>query len=142
MMPAINFFNEDIAFVLRNKTLLRQWIDKVVRKEGYSVKELNIVFCSDKFLRKMNRHYLHHDYYTDVITFVDSKEKKLIGGEIFISKQRVKENGRIFKTSFKNELHRVIIHGVLHLMDFKDKSKRDKTQMQKKEDYYLSLRSF
>jgi probable rRNA maturation factor len=142
MNSRINFFNEDIIFLLRNKTLIRQWINEAGRKEGFSVKELNFIFCSDSFLYGMNTHYLHRAYFTDVITFNNSIQKDVIAGDIFISIQRVKENGKLFKTTFQDELHRVMIHGVLHLVNYKDKDKSGKVVMRKREDYYLSLRTF
>ena len=101
----------------------------------------------DKFLHQLNEEYLHHDDYTDVITF-DLSTRNLgtesgnLSGEIFISIERIKENAKFFKTTFQNELHRVMIHGILHLAGYKDKTKADKTIMRKKEDYYLNLRSF
>lgn len=146
-MPGIIFFTEDIKFSLKNKTALRGWIAAAVKKEGYKIESLNYIFCSDKFLHTLNEEYLHHDDYTDIITFdLSTKNQKPktrnLLGELFISLDRVKENAKIFNTTFQNELHRVIIHGVLHLCGYKDKTKAAKGAMRKKEDYYLSLRSF
>jgi probable rRNA maturation factor len=146
-LSKINFFTEDIKFSLKNKDPLRRWIIAAARKEGFSINELNYIFCSDDFLHNMNEQFLHHDDYTDIITFDLSTSNppsalSNLSGEIFISTERVKENAKTFKTAFQNELHRVIIHGVLHLCGYKDKTKAAKAAMRKKEDYYLSLRSF
>ena len=146
-MPTINFFTEDIKFSLTNKTALRKWLAASAKKEGFKIDQLNYIFSSDKFLHKLNEEFLHHDNYTDIITFDLSNSPKKVGqstitGEIFISVERIKENAKLFKTTFQDELHRVIIHGVLHLCGYKDKTKRGKAKMREKEDYYLSLRSF
>lgn len=146
-MPAINFFIQDVKFNLKNKNALRGWIEAAAKKERFKIDALNYILCSDKFLHQLNEQYLHHDDYTDIITFdlstsnLNSPTSNLTG-EIFISIERVKENARIFETTFQNELHRVMIHGVLHLMGYKDKTKSNKLAMRKKEDYYLSLRKF
>jgi probable rRNA maturation factor len=146
-MPAINFFTQDVNFNLKDKTALRGWISATAKKEGSKIAALNYIFSSDKFLHQLNEQYLHHDNYTDIITFdLGSPNSQLptsnLQGEIFISIERIKENAKVFKTTFKNELHRVMIHGMLHLSGYKDKTKADKTIMRKKEDYYLNLRSF
>jgi rRNA maturation RNase YbeY len=150
----INFFTEDIKFSLKNKDALRRWIIAAAHKEGFSISELNYIFCSDDFLHNMNEQFLHHDDYTDIITFDLSTSNPTsvlrppasdplnLSGEIFISIERVKENAKTFKTVFQNELHRVMIHGVLHLCGYKDKTKAAKAAMRKKEDYYLSLHKF
>jgi probable rRNA maturation factor len=146
-MPSINFFAQDIKFNLKDKNALCGWIAVTAKKEGYKIEALNYIFCSDKFLHRLNEQFLHHDDYTDVITFdlstpVHKPKTPNLQGEIFISIERVKENAKLFKTTFQNELHRVMIHGVLHLMGYKDKTKSDKAAMRKKENYYLNLRSF
>jgi probable rRNA maturation factor len=146
-MPAINFFTQDVNFDLKDKAALRRWITATAKNEGYTIEALNYIFSSDKFLHKINEQYLHHDNYTDIITFDLSYPNSQLPtsnlqGEIFISIERIKENAKMFKTTFKNELHRVMIHGVLHLIGYKDKTKADKANMRKKEDYYLNLRSF
>ena len=140
-MAAINFFTtEDIKFNLKNKNALRGWIEAAAKKERFTINELNYIFCSDKFLHQLNEQYLHHDDYTDIITFdLSSPNSGLaapgLQGEIFISIERVKENAILFKTTFQNELHRVMIHGVLHLIGYKDKTKSGKGAMRKKENY-------
>ncbi len=107
------------------------------RKEGFVIDELNYIFCSDDYLLSLNQRFLSHDEYTDIITFDHSFNKKQISAEIFISIKRVKENAKTFKTTFQNELHRVMIHGVLHLTGYKDKTKKQQQAIRKKEDYYL-----
>jgi len=102
---------------------------------------LNFIFCSDNYLLKINVEHLNHDTYTDIITFDYSKEDR-ISGDIFISIDRVEENAKSHKTSFENELHRVIIHGVLHLLGYGDKEPGQKAEMRQKEDFCLSLRDF
>lgn len=140
-MP-VYFFVENVLFNLRDKRKTGEWIIESVRKEGYSLDELNYIFCSDKYLLGLNNHYLNHDEYTDIITFDHSFSKKSLNGEIFISIDRVKENTKTYKTSFRDELHRVMIHGVLHLCGYKDKTKVLQLKMRSREDYYLNLRSF
>ena len=142
MKPKIHFFTEDIDFKLKNKTHLKKWIIETVQAEESYVGELNFIFCSDEYLLKINQEYLNHDTYTDIITFDSCGEDDEISGDIFISAERVAENASQLKIDFQNELHRVIIHGVLHLIGFLDKSPEDKTLMTSKEDQYLNLRHF
>ena len=141
-MPAIQFFEEDISYKLKNKTAVRQWINETVLAEGFKLKELNYIFCSDDYLLQINQQYLDHDTYTDIITFDNSEKDKVIVGDIFISIERIRENALKFSITETNELHRVIIHGALHLLGYKDKSTADKQKMTFKEDFYLNLRTF
>lgn len=141
-MPKISFFEEDIQFKLKNKTQVRQWINNTIIAEGYQLKELTYIFCSDAYLLQINRQYLDHDTYTDIITFDNSEEEGKITGDIFISIERIRENAQKFNVSETDELHRVIIHGVLHLLGYKDKTAVSKEKMTQKEDDYLSKRSF
>ena len=136
--PNINFFNEDISFTLKRKTDIRKWILDTIISEGYVLEELNFIFCSDEYLLRMNKQYLDHDTYTDVITFDNSDTPKTITGDIFISIDRIRENASEFKRSFHNELCRVMIHGSLHLLGYPDKTKAAKTLMTAKEDLYLT----
>ena len=136
-MPKINFFNEDITYTLKHKTIIKKWITATIEAEGYSLAELNFILCSDEYLLRINQDFLQHDDYTDVITFDNSEELKTIVGDIFISLERIKENATSFKSTTLNELCRVIIHGTLHLLGYKDKTKAAKTEMTAKEDYYL-----
>ena len=109
--------------------------------ENKNIENLSFIFCSDEYLLKINKNYLTHDFYTDVISF-DYTEENLVSGDIFISIDRVKENAIIFSSSIKDELHRIIIHGLLHLLGYSDKTPRLKAIMKDKEDFYLSLRAF
>jgi probable rRNA maturation factor len=136
-MAKINFFTEDITYTLKNKTIIKKWIESTIVEEGYRLEELNFILCSDEYLLRINQDFLQHDDYTDVITFDNSEELKTIVGDIFISLDRIKENAVNFKSTTINELCRVIIHGTLHLLGYKDKTKAAKTEMTAKEDYYL-----
>ncbi len=141
-MPAIRFFEEDVSYVLKNKPAIKQWIKNTISAEGYKLKELSYIFCSDDYLLKINQQYLNHDTYTDIITFDNSAETGIIEGDIFISADRVKENAVQLQISEHEELYRVIIHGALHLLGYKDKSTADKVKMTEKEDFYLNTRGF
>ncbi|QEM13160.1 rRNA maturation RNase YbeY [Mucilaginibacter rubeus] len=141
-MPAINFFEEDTTFKPKQKAQLRQWIKDTVIAEGFKLKELNYIFCSDAYLLQINQQYLDHDTFTDIVTFDNSEVEGDIVGDIFISIDRIRENGSKFKTGETNELHRVIIHGALHLLGYTDKSVVTKEKMTQKEDEYLAKRNF
>ncbi len=135
---AINFFNEEISYTVRKKGKLRSWIGGVVGKEGRIAGELNFIFCNDGYLSKLNFKYLKHKTLTDIITFPYESEEGFVSGDIFISLPRVKENASIFKQGIEDELHRVMVHGVLHLIGYNDASASEKQTMREKEDYYLS----
>lgn len=141
-MPAIQFFEEDITYTLKQKTAIRQWVTDTITAEGYKLKELTYIFCSDSYLLQINQQYLNHDTYTDIITFDNSDIAKTIVGDIFISIERIRENAVKFSHTEADELHRVIIHGALHLLGYKDKSPADKKKMTLKEDFYLNKRAF
>ena len=141
-MPQITFFEEDIQYKLKDKTKVRQWIKDTIAAEGYQLDELTYIFCSDAYLLQINQQYLNHDTFTDIITFDNSIEKKTVTGDIFISIDRIRENAAKFDQTVANELHRVIIHGVLHLLGYKDKSPADKKKMTQMEDKYLDKRVF
>lgn len=139
----ISFFSEDIDFTLKDKAKVRSWIADTIKSEGFRrVKELSFVFCSDDYLLEINKEYLNHDTYTDIVTFDSSEQKEVIAGDIFISIERVRENASKFGVSDREELHRVIIHGVLHLCGYYDKKKQEKERMTAKENEYLSKRGF
>lgn len=139
----ISFFVEDITFVLRQKQKVREWINDVIKSEGFSrIAELNFIFCSDEYLLDINKEYLDHDTYTDIITFDSSEVEDVIAGDIFISIERVRENAEKFSVVETDELHRVIVHGVLHLCGYMDKSKEEKNTMTSKENEYLTKRKF
>ncbi|WPU98879.1 rRNA maturation RNase YbeY [Mucilaginibacter sp. cycad4] len=141
-MPTINFFEEDTTFKPKQKAQLRQWIRDTIVAEGFKLKELNYIFCSDAYLLQINQQYLDHDTFTDIVTFDNSEVEGDIVGDIFISIDRIRENGAKFKTGETDELHRVIIHGALHLLGYTDKSVVTKQKMTQKEDEYLAKRNF
>lgn len=141
-MPRINFFEEDIRFKLKDKAKVKEWVKTTIEAEGYKLKELNYIFCSDKYLLQINQQYLDHDTYTDIVTFDNSEKEKTIEGDIFISIERIRENAEKFSVSETSELHRVIIHGALHLLGYKDKTAESKKLMTAKEDQYLGIRNF
>lgn len=138
---SIHFHGEDVSLRLRKVKSIREWLRQAILSEGLQPGIIQYVWCSDAFLLRINQEYLQHDDLTDIITF-DYGEDVTVSGDIFISIERVKENAATFKTSFTNELHRVMIHGVLHLCGYKDKSAAEQREMTEKEDYYLSLRAF
>ncbi|HEX8377999.1 MAG TPA: rRNA maturation RNase YbeY [Pedobacter sp.] len=138
----IQFFSEDISFTLKEKNKVRNWIRQTIQSEGKKLKELNFIFCTDNYLLEINQQYLKHDTFTDIVTFDNSESSEVIIGDIFISIDRIKENANQYKVSERDELHRVIIHGTLHLLGYKDKTKAHKTLMTSKEDHYLFLRDF
>ncbi|MEQ8807527.1 MAG: rRNA maturation RNase YbeY [Imperialibacter sp.] len=135
----ITFFSEEITFKLASPTKVRSWIKEVIRLEKHTLAEVSYVFCSDDYLHNMNVQYLNHDTLTDIITFDNSEEEEQIEGDIFISIDRVKENAARLNLPFENELHRVMIHGILHLCGYKDKASSERELMRKKEDACLSL---
>ncbi len=137
-MPSINFFEEDIRFKLKDKTKVKTWVRATIEAEGHKLQELNYIFCSDEYLLGINQQYLDHDTYTDIITFDNSENDKVITGDIFISIERIRENAKKFSSGELNELHRVIIHGALHLLGYTDKTAGSKKIMTSKEDHYLS----
>ena len=150
MKSTIYFINNNISFHLKNKKKLREWISATILEENKFVGNITFIFCDDEYLSDINNKYLNSNYLTDIITF-SYNEDQMISGDIMISIERVKENAKIYKTFFlnelsrvmkvrleKNELSRVMIHGILHLCGYKDKSEKEKTNMQEKENYYLS----
>ncbi len=136
----IDFFSET-EFNLQNSEEVARWISKIITNEKREEGEISYIFCDDEYLHKLNLEFLNHDTLTDIISF-DNSLGNQINGDIFISIERVKENADSYKTSFKNELHRVIIHGILHYCGYKDKTKTDVELMRKKEDEALSQRNF
>ena len=141
-MPVVNFFAEDTGYQLKNKLNLKRWIKETIKAEGYKLQEVNFILCSDAYLLQINQQYLNHDTYTDIVTFDNSDVAGVITGDIFISVDRTQENAKEFKVSPETELHRVIIHGVLHLLGYKDKKPTEKQLMTTKENEYLSLKTF
>lgn len=134
----ISFNNQSMAFKLKHKAKLKQWIKAVTEKEKHQLGTINYVFCTDEELLEINIKHLNHNTYTDIITF-DYTEEKTIHSDIFISVDRVEENAKKFEVDFETELHRVMIHGVLHLCGYKDKTKADAGLMRKKENGAIKL---
>ena len=137
MEKNISFFAADIRLNLRKRTELKNWIQSSIKKEGYQLISLSYVFCSDAYLLEMNIKHLNHKTLTDIITFDLSSYKKEIEGEIYISMERVKENAALYKVPVTQELHRVMIHGVMHLCGYKDKKSAEVKKMRAKEEEYL-----
>ena len=137
----ISFQTEDTAFKLKNKIRLKQWINAVIEKKKRKAGDIAFIFCSDAYLLTINQQYLNHNTYTDIITFDYSKENTRlpVSGDIFISIERVKENALKYSGTFDNELNRILIHGILHLLGHADKTKADKAEMTKQEENCLKL---
>ena len=136
----IRYFCEDIRFTYKNKLANNRWLKMVAGSEIRKIGDINIIFCSDNYILDVNMKYLQHDYFTDIITF-DYCEGKVLSGDLFISVDSVRENSIEFGTDFEEELHRVIVHGVLHLIGYDDHTEEDKKVMRQKENYYLKMRS-
>ncbi len=135
----VSYFTEDITFPFKLKRLTSKWLKFVAHSEARRLGDISIIFCSDQYILGVNRKYLNHDYYTDIITF-DYCEGDLLSGDLFISIDSVRENAAFYGTAFENELNRVIVHGVLHLIGYDDHTEEEITQMRSKEDYYLLQR--
>lgn len=137
--PKIYFFLEEVSHTLKQKRNIRAWIIQVAENENYKVGTLNYIFTNDDLLVQLNKEYLRHFTLTDIITFDLSESAGLLCGDIYISVDRARENAKEFKDSLNNEIKRLMIHGVLHLMGYKDKSRAGREQMRAKEEYYLTL---
>ena len=135
----VRYFNEDIKFSLKARILNNKWLRMVAESEVKRLGDINIIFCSDNYILDVNMKYLQHDYFTDIITF-DYCEGNVLNGDLFISIDSVRENARFYGTEFEDELNRVIVHGVLHLIGYDDHTEADQKTMRSKEDYYLELR--
>ena len=135
----INYFYEDTNFIFKGKLLNNKWLRLVAKSEIRKIGDVNIIFCSDNYILNVNQQYLQHDYFTDIITF-DYCEGEKLSGDLFISVDSVRENAVEYGTEFKEELNRVIVHGILHLIGYDDHSDEDIIVMRQKENYYLSLR--
>jgi rRNA maturation RNase YbeY len=138
--PSISFQVIDTEFVLSHQEETQEWILSTLTLENRQCSYIDFILCDDAYLLNINKEYLQHDYYTDIITFPLKDDP--IESNVFISIDRVRENAQFYKVDFEEELHRVIIHGVLHLIGYDDKSEDDKTKMRAKEDEYLSKRNF
>ena len=140
-MSVVSFHSEQTNFFLSNESQIADWLTKVCQKEGSTLGEVSIIFCSDEYLLEVNKKHLNHDYYTDVITF-DYSEGNDVSGDIFISIDRISENAKNLVVPMLDEAHRIMVHGTLHLIGYKDKEIQAKEEMTAKEDFYLSLRAF
>ncbi|MBP3270476.1 MAG: rRNA maturation RNase YbeY [Bacteroidales bacterium] len=136
----IRYFNEDIQFVLKDKLVNNRWLKLVAGSEIRVIGDVNIIFCSDNYILDVNMRYLQHDYFTDIITF-DYCEGKTLSGDLFISIDSVRENAIEYGVEFDDELHRVMVHGLLHLIGYDDHTPEEEKIIHEKEDYYLKLRS-
>jgi rRNA maturation RNase YbeY len=139
MSEAIHFFFENTRIELKDRNRLKTFILKQIRSAGKKLETLNYVFCTDPALKKMNQQHLGHNYFTDIISFDLSENPKTIQAEIYISIDRVRENAKTFKTTLKRELHRVVFHGVLHLLGYKDKSRSERQEMREMEEQWLGI---
>ena len=135
----ISYYLEDTDFIFKGKTLNNRWLRLVAESEIRKVGDISIIFCSDNYILDVNQQYLQHDYFTDIITF-DYCEGDKLSGDLFISVDTVRENAIEYGTEFNDELNRVMVHGILHLIGYDDHNEEDIIQMRAKENYYLSLR--
>jgi rRNA maturation RNase YbeY len=135
----IYFFLEEVSYNMKHKRLVREWITKAAENEGFTIGTLNYIFTSDNVLVQLNKEYLRHFTLTDIITFDMAEKEGELTGDIYISLDRAKDNAREFKVTLNNELARLMIHGVLHLMGYKDKTTDEKALMRAREEFYLSL---
>ncbi|GAB3757907.1 rRNA maturation RNase YbeY [Spirosoma pomorum] len=134
----IRFFSEDVPYEQPQKRVTQQWLKKQANKEGFSIGDLNYIFCSDEYLLQVNRDYLQHDYYTDIITFDQSEEESKIEGDIFVSVDRVKDNAIQMNVTPQHEMKRVLAHGLLHLCGYGDKSETEAQLMRQKEEEWIN----
>lgn len=135
----VRYFFEDTDFVFKPKKINNLWLKTVAESEIRKLGQVNIIFCSDNYILDINQKYLQHDYFTDIITF-DYCENDTLSGDLFISVDSVRENALFYKTEFTDELNRVIVHGLLHLIGYDDHSDEDIKVMRSKENYYLEVR--
>ena len=136
----IRYFQEDIRFEFKQKMLNNRWLKMVAGSEMRRLGAINIIFCSDNYILDVNMKYLQHDYFTDIITF-DYCEGKKLSGDLFISIDSVRENALEYGVEFDEELHRVMVHGLLHLIGYDDHTPEEEKLIHEKEDYYLKLRA-
>ncbi len=142
MAPKVSVFFEGIKRFDTGKKSIEPWLKQVTEHYGFTLAHLRIILCSDAILLGMNEKYLHHDTYTDIITFPFSDPDEPIEGELYISWERIQENASSLGTSASDEMHRVMVHGLLHLMGYDDQSEEQKQLMRRQEDYCLTLRTF
>mgnify|MGYP001007901042 CR=1 FL=1 len=133
----IYYFSEEISFILKQKKKISAWLQMVIQQEGYTLIQLNFIFCSDSYLHAKNITYLGHDTLTDVITFNYATDPKTIFGDVYISIERVRENAKTYKRQMAAELYMVMVHGLLHLLSYNDQKKEEQLIIRKKETFYL-----
>jgi probable rRNA maturation factor len=135
----IRYYNENVRFSLNGKRFNNRWLKAVAESENFSLGNIAIIYCSDSYILDMNQKFLKHDYYTDIITF-DYCEGNVLSGDLFISIDSIRDNAAHFGTTFDDELNRVMVHGILHLMGYDDHTKEQQKTMRTKENEYLELR--
>ena len=135
----ISYYTEDIKFTLKGKLLNNRWLKMVVGSEIKRMGDVSLIFCSDRYILDVNMRYLQHDYFTDIITF-DYCEGDVVSGDLFISIDSVRENAVLYGASFEDELDRVMVHGVLHLLGYDDHTPEDTAVMRDKENYYVKMK--
>jgi probable rRNA maturation factor len=135
----IRYYNENVRFSLKGKRFSNRWLKAVAKAENFSLGNIAIIYCSDSYILAMNKKFLKHDYYTDIITF-DYCEGTVLSGDLFISIDSVRDNAAHFGTTFDDELNRVMVHGILHLIGYDDYTKSQQKTMRAKENEYLALR--
>lgn len=135
----ISYYTQDTDFVFKGKQFNNKWLRMVAESEIKRIGDISIIFCSDNYILEVNMKYLQHDYFTDIITF-DYCEGDRLSGDLFISIDSVRENAKLYKTEFNEELNRVMVHGILHLIGYDDHTQKDQKLMRTKENYYLSFR--
>ncbi|REJ80822.1 MAG: rRNA maturation RNase YbeY [Bacteroidetes bacterium] len=133
----IRFFKDKVSFRFHDKEGVKKWLHRIIKKNKGKTGTLNYIFCSDKEILRLNKTFLKHNYYTDIITFDNSEVKSEISADIYISADSVRKNAEHFKTTFRNELLRVMVHGLLHLFGQKDKTLKEKLEMRELEDLWL-----
>ena len=138
-MDKVHFFVEDVVFTPPQRVVIAPWIQQVIQREGHALEYLNFIFCADEYLYQKNVQYLQHDTLTDVITFDYAEAPHTVAGDIYISVERVRENAATYQCSFEQELHTVMIHGVLHLLGYQDKTPEERATMRRQEQASLAL---
>lgn len=136
---AVHFHTEDIEFKVPAPAKVKEWVQNVVTNEGFEPGTINYIFCSDEHLLGINKEYLQHDYYTDIITFDMSDSEEVVSADIFVSLDRVRDNAAELGVEESEELHRVMIHGVLHLCGYGDKTEQEQKEMRSAENQYLKI---
>lgn len=134
----VEIFYEETSDLELDTHFFTEWLTKICASKNFSMGDVSLIFCSDEYMLQLNRSALNHDFYTDIITF-DYTTQGLVAGDLFISVDRVRENAEEFKVDFLNELYRVVAHGVLHLLGYKDKSRDEEVEMRKQEELALNL---